>query len=57
MKKIFLLFILTLILSTALVAQDAETKLKEKGIVLIPHQARLRICKCCKSWQFALPGR
>jgi len=36
MKKIFLLFIPTLILSTALIAQDAETKLKEKGIVLIP---------------------
>jgi enamine deaminase RidA (YjgF/YER057c/UK114 family) len=36
MKKIFLFFILTLILSTALIAQDAETKLKEKGIVLIP---------------------
>ena len=36
MKKIFLLFISSVILSTALVAQDAETKLKEKGIVLIP---------------------
>jgi hypothetical protein len=36
MKKIFLLFISTLILSTVLIAQDAETKLKEKGIVLIP---------------------
>ena len=36
MKKIFLFFILTLILSTALIAQDAETKLKEKGIVLVP---------------------
>ena len=36
MKKIFLLFIPTLILSTALIAQDAETKLKEEGIVLIP---------------------
>jgi len=35
MKKI-LLFILASILSTALIAQDAETKLKEKGIVLIP---------------------
>ena len=35
MKKIFLLFILTLILSTALIAQDAETNLKEKGIVLV----------------------
>jgi len=36
MKKTFLFFILTLILSPALIAQDAETKLKEKGIVLIP---------------------
>ena len=36
MKKILLLFISTLVLSTALVAQDAETKLKEKGIVLTP---------------------
>jgi len=36
MKKIFLLFISSVILSTALVAQDAETRLKEKGIVLIP---------------------
>jgi len=36
MRKIFLLFISTLVLSTALIAQDAETKLKEKGIVLIP---------------------
>ncbi len=36
MKKNFLLFISTLVLSTAIIAQDAETKLKEKGIVLIP---------------------
>jgi enamine deaminase RidA (YjgF/YER057c/UK114 family) len=36
MKKILLLFISTLILSAALTAQDAETNLKEKGIVLIP---------------------
>jgi enamine deaminase RidA (YjgF/YER057c/UK114 family) len=36
MKKIFLLFISSLVLSTAIIAQDAETKLKEKGIVLIP---------------------
>ena len=36
MKKILLLFISTLILSSALIAQDAETKLKEKGIVLTP---------------------
>jgi len=36
MKKIFLLFVSTLVLSTAIIAQDAETKLKEKGIVLIP---------------------
>jgi enamine deaminase RidA (YjgF/YER057c/UK114 family) len=35
MKKIFLFFLAS-ILSTALIAQDAETKLKEKGIVLIP---------------------
>jgi len=34
MKKILLLFISSLILSSALIAQDAETKLKEKGIVL-----------------------
>lgn len=36
MKIIALLFISTLILSTSLIAQDAETKLKEKGILLIP---------------------
>jgi enamine deaminase RidA (YjgF/YER057c/UK114 family) len=36
MKKIFLLFIAALVLSASLSAQDAETKLKEKGIVLIP---------------------
>jgi enamine deaminase RidA (YjgF/YER057c/UK114 family) len=36
MKKIFLLFISSLVLSTSLIAQDAETKLKEKGIVLVP---------------------
>jgi enamine deaminase RidA (YjgF/YER057c/UK114 family) len=36
MKKIFLLFISTLMVSTAVIAQDAETKLKEKGIVLVP---------------------
>jgi enamine deaminase RidA (YjgF/YER057c/UK114 family) len=36
MKKIFLLFFSTLILSNVLIGQDAETKLKEKGIVLIP---------------------
>jgi enamine deaminase RidA (YjgF/YER057c/UK114 family) len=36
MKKFFLFFISTLILSSALMAQDAETKLKEKGIVLVP---------------------
>jgi enamine deaminase RidA (YjgF/YER057c/UK114 family) len=36
MKKIFLLFVSTLVLSIAIIAQDAETKLKEKGIVLIP---------------------
>jgi enamine deaminase RidA (YjgF/YER057c/UK114 family) len=35
MKKILLLFINSLMLSTALIAQDAETNLKEKGIVLI----------------------
>lgn len=35
MKKISLLFISTFALSVALVAQDAETKLKEKGIILI----------------------
>jgi enamine deaminase RidA (YjgF/YER057c/UK114 family) len=39
MKKILLLFIPTLILSTALIAQDAEKNLKEKGIVLIPPSA------------------
>ncbi|HBC78763.1 MAG TPA: hypothetical protein DEO60_09440 [Bacteroidales bacterium] len=39
MKKILLLFISTLILSTALIAQDAEKNLKEKGIVLIPPSA------------------
>jgi enamine deaminase RidA (YjgF/YER057c/UK114 family) len=36
MKRISLLFISSLFLSIALNAQDAETKLKEKGIVLIP---------------------
>ena len=36
MKKFFLLFISAFVLSIALIAQDAETKLKEKGIVLIP---------------------
>jgi enamine deaminase RidA (YjgF/YER057c/UK114 family) len=35
MKKILLLFIGTLVLSTVLIAQDAETKLKGKGIVLV----------------------
>jgi enamine deaminase RidA (YjgF/YER057c/UK114 family) len=36
MKNIFLLFITNCLLSIALIAQDAETKLKEKGIALIP---------------------
>jgi enamine deaminase RidA (YjgF/YER057c/UK114 family) len=36
MRKILLLFISTLVLSVTLIAQDAETKLKEKGIVLVP---------------------
>ena len=36
MKKIFVLFVSTLVFSIALIAQDAETKLKEKGIVLTP---------------------
>ncbi len=36
MKKIFLLLISSLVLSAVLIAQDAETRLKEKGIVLIP---------------------
>jgi enamine deaminase RidA (YjgF/YER057c/UK114 family) len=35
MKKIFLLFIFAMVLSLFLSAQDAETKLKEKGIVLV----------------------
>ena len=35
MRKIFLLFITAVALSNALTAQDAETKLKEKGIVLM----------------------
>jgi enamine deaminase RidA (YjgF/YER057c/UK114 family) len=34
MKQIFLLFILCLVLPALLIAQDAETRLKEKGIVL-----------------------
>ena len=34
MKKIILLFISTLVLPVALIAQDAETNIKEKGIVL-----------------------
>lgn len=36
MKKTFLIFITFLGLSSVLFAQDAETKLKEKGIVLTP---------------------
>jgi enamine deaminase RidA (YjgF/YER057c/UK114 family) len=36
MRKIFILFIFGFVLSDALIAQDAETKLKEKGIVLVP---------------------
>jgi enamine deaminase RidA (YjgF/YER057c/UK114 family) len=36
MKKIFILFIFGFVLSIALFSQDAETKLKEKGIVLVP---------------------
>ena len=36
MKKILLLFISSLALSNVLIAQDAETKLKGKGIVLTP---------------------
>jgi enamine deaminase RidA (YjgF/YER057c/UK114 family) len=35
MKRILLLFIAIWVLSAALIAQDAETKLKEKGIVLV----------------------
>jgi enamine deaminase RidA (YjgF/YER057c/UK114 family) len=35
MKKIILLFISTMFLSVAINAQDAETNLKEKGIVLV----------------------
>jgi enamine deaminase RidA (YjgF/YER057c/UK114 family) len=35
MRKILLLFITALVLSGTLFAQDAETRLKEKGIVLI----------------------
>jgi enamine deaminase RidA (YjgF/YER057c/UK114 family) len=36
MRKIFILIIFGFVLSGALIAQDAETKLKEKGIVLVP---------------------
>jgi len=35
MRKILLLFITALSVSNALFAQDAETKLKEKGIILV----------------------
>ena len=35
MKNFFLLLIATLVLSITINGQDAETKLKEKGIVLI----------------------
>jgi enamine deaminase RidA (YjgF/YER057c/UK114 family) len=35
MKKIILLFISTMLMSVAINAQDAETNLKEKGIVLV----------------------
>jgi enamine deaminase RidA (YjgF/YER057c/UK114 family) len=36
MKKIFSLFIFVIFLADVIVAQDAETRLKEKGIVLPP---------------------
>jgi enamine deaminase RidA (YjgF/YER057c/UK114 family) len=36
MKKIFSLLILILVLSDVIVAQDPETRLKEKGIILSP---------------------
>jgi enamine deaminase RidA (YjgF/YER057c/UK114 family) len=36
MKKIFSLFVFVIVLSDVIVAQDAETRLKEKGIVLAP---------------------
>ena len=36
MKKIFSMLILILVLSDVIVAQDPETRLKEKGIVLSP---------------------
>jgi enamine deaminase RidA (YjgF/YER057c/UK114 family) len=36
MRKIFLLFISAFVFSMTIIAQDAETKLKEKGIVLPP---------------------
>jgi len=36
MKKIFILLMCTIVFSTLIFAQDAETKLKEKGIVLTP---------------------
>jgi enamine deaminase RidA (YjgF/YER057c/UK114 family) len=35
MQKIIFLFISVFVLSASLIAQDAETKLKEKGIVLV----------------------
>jgi len=36
MKKLFLLLICAMVFTTFIFAQDAETKLKEKGIVLTP---------------------
>ena len=58
MKKIFLLFISSVVLSTALIAQDAETKLKEKGIVLIPPSSPVaNYVNAVRVGQFALPGR
>jgi enamine deaminase RidA (YjgF/YER057c/UK114 family) len=36
MKRILLLLITVLFISNVIIAQDAETKLKEKGIVLVP---------------------
>jgi enamine deaminase RidA (YjgF/YER057c/UK114 family) len=36
MKRIFIIFISVLVLSPVVKAQDAESRLKEKGIVLLP---------------------
>jgi hypothetical protein len=47
MKRIYSLIIFSLILIIALCHQDAEAKLKEKGIVLTLRKACSKLCECC----------